>query len=228
MHTFLDSKAMAKALRTALAERRIDITHSDSLELVSRQFGFANWNMLSARIERAAADLPPLPRGWYRTGSTNPTLHRMGCDPNDPNILRIESLVGADHIGGVFGSLSETILADDYRGGKIRLSAELKGEACGTAATWMRVDSEDRGQWLRFDNLIDRAGAGPLTGTFDWTSRSIVLDVPSSAATILYGALLVGVGTLRVRDIRLEPAGPDAERTDYPRRPSGFGEGAVA
>ena len=40
MHTFLDSKAMAKALRTALAERQIDITHSDSLELVARQFGF--------------------------------------------------------------------------------------------------------------------------------------------------------------------------------------------
>lgn len=228
MHTFLDSKAMAKALRTALAERQIDITHSDSLELVARQFGFDDWNILAAHIERARADLPPLPRGWHRTGSTNPTLHRMGCDPDDPKLVRIESLVDADRIGGVFGSLAETILADDYRGGKIRLSAELKGEACHTAAIWMRVDPEERGKWLRFDNLIDRAGAGPLTGTFDWTSRSIVLDVPGAAATIHYGVLLVGAGTLRVRDIQLEHAGPDAERTDYPRRPTGFGEGVPA
>ena len=229
MHTFLDSKAMAKALRAALAERRVDISHSDSLELVARQFGFDNWNILAAHIERTESDLPALPRGWHRTGSTNPTLHRMGCDPDDPTIIKIESLVDADRIGGVFGSLAETILADDYRGGKIRLSAELKGTSCDTAVIWMRVDPEERGKWLRFDNLIDRAGAGPLHGTFDWTARSIVLDVPNSAATIVYGALLKGVGTLRVRNIRLERARPDAERTDYPRRPTGFGgEGVPA
>jgi len=66
MHTFLDSKAMAKALRAALADRQIDITHSDSLELVAREFGFANWNMLAARIDAAQADELELPSGWLR------------------------------------------------------------------------------------------------------------------------------------------------------------------
>jgi hypothetical protein len=228
MHTFLDSKTMAKALRTALAERQIDISHSDSLELVARQFGFDNWNILAAHIERTEADLPLLPRGWYRTGSSNPMLHRMGSDPEEPGTLKIESLVEPERLGRLFGSLAETILADDYRGGRIRLSAELKGEGCRTAAIWMRVDGDVRGKWLSFDNLIDRAGTGPLTGSFDWTNRTIVLDVPWSAATILYGALLEGEGTLRARNIRLERAGPDAERTDYPRRPTGFGDGVPA
>ena len=64
--------------------------------------------------------------------------------------------------------------------------------------------------------------AGPLTGNFGWTRRTIVLDVPQAAATIVYGALLVGAGTLLVRGIRLDIAGPEAERTDYPRRPGGL------
>jgi hypothetical protein len=92
----------------------------------------------------------------------------------------------------------------------------------------MRVDPEERGKWLRFDNLIDRAGAGPLIGTFGWTRRTIVLDVPEAAGTIVYGALLKGTGTLRVRQIQLDVADPDAERTDFPRRPTGFGEGVPA
>jgi hypothetical protein len=228
MHTFLDAKLMAKALRTALAGRRIDITHSDSLELVARQFGFDNWNILAARIDAAEANLPPLPRGWYRTGSTDPTLHRMGCDPDHPDMLRIEALVGPERLGRAFGALAQTILADDYHGQKLRLSAELAGENCGTAAIWMRIDPAAGGKWLRFDNLIDRAGEGPLIGSFDWTRRTIVLDVPPAAGTIVYGALLVGTGVLRVRGISLEIARPDAPRTDYPRRPTGFGEGAPA
>ena len=51
MRTYRDSKAMAKAMREALAERKLDITHSEALEIVARQFGLATWNILSARIE---------------------------------------------------------------------------------------------------------------------------------------------------------------------------------
>ncbi|WP_267922696.1 glyoxalase superfamily protein [Methylobacterium sp. C25] len=39
MQTSQDPKAMAKTLRQALAERGIDISHSDSLECVARQLG---------------------------------------------------------------------------------------------------------------------------------------------------------------------------------------------
>jgi hypothetical protein len=51
MRTAHDAKAMAKAIRSALAEKSIAIPHSEALEIVARQFGFDNWNIMSARLE---------------------------------------------------------------------------------------------------------------------------------------------------------------------------------
>ncbi len=51
MRTYRDAKAMAKAMREALAERQLDISHSQALEIVARQFGLETWNILSAKIE---------------------------------------------------------------------------------------------------------------------------------------------------------------------------------
>ncbi|KPF63177.1 glyoxalase [Bosea sp. AAP35] len=48
MRSFRDAKLMARTLREALASRQVDLTHSESLELVARQFGFADWNTASA------------------------------------------------------------------------------------------------------------------------------------------------------------------------------------
>ncbi|MEM5473550.1 glyoxalase superfamily protein [Hoeflea sp. AS60] len=53
MRTYLDSKAMAKAMRERLAEKGINIAHSEALEIVARQFGLDTWNILSARIDAA-------------------------------------------------------------------------------------------------------------------------------------------------------------------------------
>ena len=51
MRDFRDAKAMAQTLRTSLAARAVKLTHSESLELVSKMFGVADWNTLSAQIE---------------------------------------------------------------------------------------------------------------------------------------------------------------------------------
>lgn len=50
MRTYLQAKTMAKSLRTALAAKSLMLSHSECLEIVARQFGFAEWNMLSAKI----------------------------------------------------------------------------------------------------------------------------------------------------------------------------------
>lgn len=52
---YRDSKAMAKAMREALAERDVTITHSEALEIVARQFGLSNWNIMSAKIDEDQA-----------------------------------------------------------------------------------------------------------------------------------------------------------------------------
>ena len=56
MRDFRDAKAMAKAMRETLATRNIEITHSEALEIVARQFGVETWNILSARIEEKPAE----------------------------------------------------------------------------------------------------------------------------------------------------------------------------
>lgn len=50
MRTYLEAKAMAKSLRTALAAKNVALSHSECLELVAKQLGFDEWNMLSAKI----------------------------------------------------------------------------------------------------------------------------------------------------------------------------------
>lgn len=57
MRDHRDAKAMAKAMREALAARGTTISHSEALEIVARQFGLANWNILAAQLD-AAAPLP--------------------------------------------------------------------------------------------------------------------------------------------------------------------------
>jgi hypothetical protein len=90
MRDFRDAKAMARTLREALAARGFKMTVGESLETISRLFGAADWNTLSAAITAApkasggqpAATAPPeataaSPSG--RTGfsvSLERTLHR--------------------------------------------------------------------------------------------------------------------------------------------------------
>ncbi|MFB9949887.1 glyoxalase superfamily protein [Rhizobium puerariae] len=53
MRDFRDAKLMAKSLREALAERKVDLTHGQALELVAAQFGYDGWNVFAARIAAA-------------------------------------------------------------------------------------------------------------------------------------------------------------------------------
>jgi ATP-dependent Lon protease len=53
MRDFRDAKTMAQTLRESLTAKAVTISHSESLELVSRMFGLADWNTLSAMLEAA-------------------------------------------------------------------------------------------------------------------------------------------------------------------------------
>src|ERR1700761_6167934 len=51
MRTFHDAKLMAKALRESLSAKAVELSHSESLEIVAKQFGTQNWNVLAARLD---------------------------------------------------------------------------------------------------------------------------------------------------------------------------------
>jgi hypothetical protein len=217
---FSDSKTMAKMLRKALAERQIDISHSDSLELVARQFGFANWNMLSSRIANDT-EAPALPEGWIVTGQGRPNLYRIGVDPALPGTVKIETMDRSGVIeADAFGSLMQSIAADDYRGRAVRISAELRGRGVERGVLWMRVDPASGARHhLRLDNMHQRRTNGPIRGDVDWVERSIVLDVPQEAASIHYGIMLGGGGELWARNFRLESLDTESVEITQPRMP---------
>lgn len=58
MRDFRDAKAMAQTLRDSLTNKSINISHSESLELVSRMFGLADWNTLSALLQAERHERP--------------------------------------------------------------------------------------------------------------------------------------------------------------------------
>jgi len=56
MRDFRDAKAMAQTLRDSLTTKTITISHSESLELVARMLGLADWNTLSALLQADRSD----------------------------------------------------------------------------------------------------------------------------------------------------------------------------
>lgn len=203
MHTFMDAKLMAKLLRQALAERNIDISHSDGLELIARQFGLANWNILSAKIEAAGATGDKIPLGWSKSGA-RPGSYHVGIDPQQrAAIIESKASVAADLSDADFCTLMQAVDAAAYRGRRARLKCELKavGVAGGVTA-WFRIDGPSGS--LRFENLERYQKGGPISGDTDWVARSIVLDVPDEATVLNFGFYLKGTGRGLARNISLE------------------------
>lgn len=56
MRDFRDAKAMAQTLRESLTTKDVTISHSESLELVSKMLGVADWNTLSALLHAERRD----------------------------------------------------------------------------------------------------------------------------------------------------------------------------
>lgn len=204
MHTFMDAKLMAKLLRQGLADRSIDLSHSECLELVARQFGVANWNILSARIEGADDRAEGgLPNGWIRSGRGT-RFFRTGVDralgavwvesrPEHAELLRDD-----DHC-----TIMQTIDATPFRGQRVRLASRLRAENADGVTIWFRIDGPMGS--LRFENLERYEAGGPLKGTTDWTERAIVLDVPAEATSLNYGFYLKGNGRGWAKGFTLEP-----------------------
>ena len=77
MRDFRDAKAMAQTIRAALAAKGVKLSVGESLELVAKAFGAADWNTLSAAI-RAARSGPESPTSATpAAGPTNEVLERL-------------------------------------------------------------------------------------------------------------------------------------------------------
>jgi len=100
-----------------------------------------------------------------------------------------------------FGTVTGRMMPDSFKGKRVRMTGWIKTENVnGYAGLWMRVDGQNFGQVLAFDNMMNR----PIKGTTDWGKYEVVLDVPNQAVNINFGALLTGKGTLWLDEIKFE------------------------
>ncbi|MBK0021647.1 hypothetical protein IAE29_09995 [Ochrobactrum sp. S46] len=227
MHTFLNAKPMAKVLRQSLADRSIAISHSDCLEIVAQQFGLPDWNTLAARIAAVETDdTLRLPADWLMTNQTDPRYYRGGLAPRERGTVLIESRFkrdsGVDLTVDSFASLMQSVLADKFKGRRLKLTANLRTEDADAASIWMRVDGYP-GHVLRFDNMLNRKTDGALQGTEDWKTRSVILDVPQDAVSVHYGVILKGYGRVWAQSFEITPVGdeiPVTGQIHYLERPT--------
>jgi ClpX C4-type zinc finger/Glyoxalase superfamily protein len=88
MRDFRDAKAMARSLRDALTAKSVQTTHSESLELIAKAFGYDNWNILSAKIEAAR---PPStwPGRMQNQESRDKLLYCSFCGKNQHEVAKL-------------------------------------------------------------------------------------------------------------------------------------------
>ncbi|MEO1270576.1 MAG: zf-HC2 domain-containing protein [Myxococcota bacterium] len=144
-----------------------------------------------------AQDLQPLPDGWKAVTPQN--QHIVGMSPNQGRNGGAAGVITSTTPNPAgFGATMQAISAQPYRGKRLRLQGYLSTlNTAGKAGLWMRVDHGS--DVLAFDNMDKR----PIQGTTPWRPYHVVLDVPPNADRIVFGALLIGGGTLRFDDASL-------------------------
>ena len=141
-----------------------------------------------------------IPTGWFRVGGTVAS-YVVGLDHNNAHSGKVALAIGGtDTSVRFFNGVGQEVKADAYRGKRVRLQgwvrqANVVGSDIGL---WMRIDGP--GVTQGFDNFSTR----PLLGTADWHRVEIILDVPSNAIGIAFGALMSGKGVLLVDDLTLD------------------------
>lgn len=153
------------------------------------------------------------PTGWGKNGAKS-EFYAVGTDSTNswggmPSAY-VESLTPT--VKGGFGGMMQTTSAENYSGQRVRLSGWLKTENAneGGGHLWLRIDGQERGQMLGFDNMDNRA----IKGTTDWQEASIVLDVPAGASALAYGFFVSGGGKMWVNGQKIEVVGPDVPTTN--------------
>ena len=134
MRDFRDAKTMAKALRSGLTDSGVTVTHSQSLELMARAFGYDNWNILAAKIEAASPSPAPQPE----PAKGEAALHCSFCGKSQYDVKKLiagpSSFICNDCVtlctdiietGDVMALLAEDESAGGEAGGYPKLAAYL-------------------------------------------------------------------------------------------------------
>lgn len=149
-----------------------------------------------------------VPRGWFLTG-TKPSDYETGIDGDELYQGHASAFLKSktQNVNG-FGTLMQSIRAEQYIGKRVRLSGVVKTqEVVSWAGLWMRVDQGK--DVVAFDNMYDRG----IKGTTGWQRYDVVLDVPPDSTGIAFGILLNGAGTVYLTGTKFDVVGADVQST---------------
>jgi hypothetical protein len=136
--------------------------------------------------------------GWFLAGDT-PQDYTIGIEPTLLLNGKVYLKAQVAQPSG-FGTLMQAFQGIEYRGKRVRLTANVKAQAVQNwAGLWMRVDGTNH-HILSFDNMQSR----PIRGTLDWKQYAIVLDVPQQSIGIFFGILLAGPGKVWLANVQFE------------------------
>ena len=155
-----------------------------------------------------------VPRGWHLAGS-NPTGFEVGVDADQNYQSRASAFLKSKQssVEG-FGTLMQTVQAEQYKGKKVRLSGLVKSQdVAGWAGLWMRVDQGK--DVVALDNMENRA----IKGTSAWQRYNVVLEVPKDATGISFGILLAGGGEVWLNNTKFDVVAADISVTTVPDKP---------
>lgn len=142
---------------------------------------------------------PGLPPGWFGSGADQ-AHYEAGTgltDGANGEAAYIRAL--PDAAANNFFGLDQCVDAREYSGIRLRFSARMKTINANSGQLFMRVSQKN--MTMTFDNMDNRR----VTGTTDWQRKEIVLNVPTQATQICYGAFLAGgKGEMWIDDIKLE------------------------
>jgi hypothetical protein len=98
------------------------------------------------------------------------------------------------------GTIEQVVEASAFRGKRIKYTGHLRteGAKAGAGAIWFRAENAN-GAVLAFQSTEGRS----ISSGDRWPEHSIVIDVPSQATVVLFGAFLVGPGSLWLDDLHV-------------------------
>jgi hypothetical protein len=149
-----------------------------------------------------------VPQGWFLAG-TKPAEYEAGVDGDQLYQGHASAFLRSKtHTVDGFGTLMQSIRAEQYKGKRVRLSGLVKSqEVVSWAGLWMRVDQGKN--MVAFDNMQDR----PIKGTAGWQRYEVVLDVPPDSTGIAFGILLDGAGQVWLSGAKFDVVGTDVPST---------------
>lgn len=180
----------------------------------------AGWAFACLTVSVVPAARAEVPAGWHVAGNA-PQDFQFSVDPTEKRNGHPSALIAAKPgiVSRGFGTLMQSIQADNYRGARWRLSGYLKTEDAARAQMWMRVDGTDHSV-KAFDNMDDR----PVVATKDWARYEIVLEVPRDSLDVAFGFLLTQQGKVWGADFHLDKADASAPLTSaqvsFPKEPA--------